>query len=83
MITQEDVLLLFPQLLEIVLLAFVVSRLITFIPSFMLSFVRSIKNTSLIYHEGKDIGKALETKLDEKGLDKSDFGIKTLMNRWF
>jgi hypothetical protein len=78
MITQNDVLLLFPQLLEIVLLAFVISRLITFIPSFMVAFVRKVKNPSIIYQEEKEIGKPLETNLD-----KSDFGIKTLMNRWF
>lgn len=79
MITADDVLLFFPTLLEIVLLAFVISRLITFIPSFMVSFVQSIKNKSIIYHEKTiEPGKALETNLD-----KGELGIKTLMNRWF
>ena len=78
MITIADVLLFFPTLIQMVLLAFVISRVITFIPSFMLFFVRSIKNKSIIYHEPKEIGAPLETKLD-----KSDFGLKTLMNRWF
>jgi hypothetical protein len=77
-ITSDDVLLFFPTLLEIVLLAFVISRLITFIPSFMVSFVRSIKNKSIIYHEDTKPGEALETKLDQGQL-----GIKTLYNRWF
>lgn len=71
MITVDDVLLFFPTLLQMVLLAFVISRVITFIPSFMLSFLRSV-------NKEKEIGKPLETTLD-----KSDFGLKTLMNRWF
>lgn len=74
MITQEDVNFFFFALLQAVLMAFIISRVLTFVPSLILSVVRSIKNRSLIYQDGK----ALDTTLD-----KSDFGLKVLVNRWF
>lgn len=81
MITADDVLLFFPTFLEVVLLGFVIARLVTFIPSFMVSFVRSIKNKSMIYVDYK---KDLLDKHDlDTSLDRSEFGFKNLLDRWF
>jgi hypothetical protein len=82
MITVDDVLLFFPTFVEIVLMAFVIARLITFIPSFILSFVRSIKNKSIMYVDVKSLDSTLDQgQLDTK-LDRSEFGIKNLILRW-
>jgi hypothetical protein len=82
MITVDDVLLFFPTLVEVVLMAFVIARLITFIPSFILSFVRSIKNKSIMYVDVKSLDSTLDQgNLDTK-LDRSEFGIKNLILRW-
>jgi hypothetical protein len=82
MITVDDVLLFFPTFVEIVLMAFVIARLITFIPSFILSFVRSIKNKSIMYADVKSLDSTLDQgQLDTK-LDRSEFGIKNLILRW-
>jgi hypothetical protein len=82
MITVDDVLLFFPTFVEIVLMAFVIARLITFIPSFILSFVRSIRNKSIMYVDVKSLDSTLDQgQLDTK-LDSSEFGIKNLILRW-
>jgi hypothetical protein len=82
MITVDDVLLFFPTFVEIVLMAFVIARLITFIPSFILSFVRSVKNKSIMYADVKSLDSTLDQgQLDTK-LDRSEFGIKNLILRW-
>jgi hypothetical protein len=82
MITVDDVLLFFPTFVEIVLMAFVIARLITFIPSFILSFVRSIKNKSIMYVDVKSLDSTLDQgNLDTK-LDRSEFGLKNLILRW-
>jgi hypothetical protein len=82
MITVDDVLLFFPTFVEVVLMAFVIARLLTFIPSFILSFVRSIKNKSIMYVDVKSLDSTLDQgQLDTK-LDRSEFGIKNLILRW-
>jgi hypothetical protein len=82
MITVDDVLLFFPTFVEVVLMAFVIARLITFIPSFILSFVRSIKNKSIMYVDVKSLDSTLDQgNLDTK-LDRSEFGLKNLILRW-
>jgi hypothetical protein len=82
MITVDDVLLFFPTLVEVVLMAFVIARLITFIPSFILSFVRSVKNKSIMYADVKSLDSSLDQgNLDTK-LDRSEFGLKNLILRW-
>jgi hypothetical protein len=82
MITIDDVLLFFPTLVEIVLMAFVIARLITFIPSFILSFVRSIKNKSIMYADVKSLDSSLDQGQLDTHLDRSEFGIKNLILRW-
>jgi hypothetical protein len=82
MITVDDVLLFFPTFVEVVLMAFVIARLITFIPSFILSFVRSVKNKSIMYADVKSLDSTLDQgNLDTK-LDRSEFGFKNLVLRW-
>jgi hypothetical protein len=82
MITVDDVLLFFPTFVEVVLMAFVIARLITFIPSFILSFVRSINNKSIMYSDVKSLDSTLDQgKLDTQ-LDRSEFGLKNLILRW-
>ncbi len=78
MISIDDVLLFFPTLLEVTLFVYIVYRLVTFIPSFMLSFVQKVKNPSIIYNDSPDRGSSLDTKLD-----RSDFGLKNLLEKWF
>jgi hypothetical protein len=82
MITVDDVLLFFPTFVEIVLMAFVIARLITFIPSFILSFVRSIKNKSIMYVDVKSLDSTLDQGSLDTKLDRSEFGIKNLILRW-
>jgi hypothetical protein len=82
MITVDDVLLFFPTLVEIVLMAFVIARLITFIPSFILSFVRSIKNKSIMYADVKSLDSTLDQGSLDTKLDRSEFGVKNLILRW-
>jgi hypothetical protein len=82
MITVDDVLLFFPTFVEIVLMAFVIARLITFIPSFILSFVRSIKNKSIMYVDVKSLDSTLDKGNLDTQLDRSEFGFKNLILRW-
>jgi hypothetical protein len=82
MITIDDVLLFFPTLIEVVLMAFVIARLITFIPSFILSFVRSIKNKSVIYSDKNSLDSQLDKGSLDTQLDRSEFGLKNLILRW-
>jgi hypothetical protein len=82
MITVDDVLLFFPTFVEVVLMAFVIARLITFIPSFILSFVRSIKNKSIMYVDVKSLDSTLDKGNLDTQLDRSEFGVKNLILRW-
>jgi hypothetical protein len=82
MITVDDVLLFFPTFVEIVLMAFVIARLITFIPSFILSFVRSVKNKSIMYADVNSLDSTLDKGNLDTQLDRSEFGFKNLVLRW-
>lgn len=76
-ITDKDVLMLFVAIIFMVSIAWLVGRLINFIPDFMVSLVRKIKNKSIIYSNDH-----LNNPDLDPNLDKSDLGLKNLLDRW-
>lgn len=78
MITADAAYTLFGVMLEVTLLAWLISRLIIFIPDLMISILKKVKNKSFIYRESKLDQPSLDTSLD-----KSEYGLKTLIDRWF
>jgi hypothetical protein len=73
MITQDDLVLFFFTLVELVTLGFIINRILVFVPSFLRSFLRKVKNKSLIYPD----------ELVSSDLDKGSLGLKTMIDRWF
>lgn len=73
-VTADDVILLLATLITIVSLAWLIGRLITFIPSFMVDTVKKVKNKSIIDSN--------ET-LHDTSLDKSEIGLKTFVEKVF
>lgn len=65
-------------IIEFTILAWIIVRVVSFVPSLVASFVKKIKNKSIIYHEKK----AMDTDLDKGTLEKSEFGLKSLINFW-
>lgn len=76
-ITHTDVLHLFVAIIFFTSIAWIINRVITFIPDLMVDWVRKIKNKSMIYGNEH----LNDPKLDPN-LDKSDLGFKNLLDRW-
>lgn len=77
MITIDDIKLLLFTLIEIVGLAWIISYILGFIPSFLLSIIRKLPNNSPVTNDEQ-----IYTADLESNLDKSELGMKTLIDRW-
>lgn len=73
-VTADDVVILLVTIITIVSLAWLIGRLITFIPSFMVDTIKKVKNKSII--------DSSET-LHDSSLDKSEVGLKTFIEKVF
>lgn len=72
LLTSNDVLLLIATIVMVVGLGFVISRLITFIPYFMGSILKKVKNKSIIY---------TNDTLETTNIDKSHLGYKDMFEK--
>lgn len=77
-VSGEDIIMILGTLVVITLMAFIINRLVIFVAEFMRDFVKKVKNSSMIYSDNHLNKPNLDTDLD-----RSEFGFKTLMDRWF
>lgn len=73
----DDVIALFLAIIFLPCLAVVITRIINFVPSFMRSVLRSVKNPSIIYSDDY----IDSSNITNSRLVDSDFGSKTLVDR--
>lgn len=78
----DDVIALFLAIIFLPCLAVVITRVLNFVPSFMISLLKSVKNPSIIYSDDYiDSSNIANSRIADSSIANSDFGSKTLVDR--
>jgi hypothetical protein len=81
-LNHDDVIALFLVMIFLPCLAVIITKILNFVPSFMVSLLKSVKNPSLVYSDDYiDSSRIANSRIADSSIANSDFGSKTLVDR--